>query len=208
MRERIGNPTSDRPRRGHGRRRRRRPGTLIARREVATYLDVVAELDRPVAVDPELLGRVRAFLPSGDHRAAGALLSDELLDRFAFAGTPAKIVDARRGARSTQARCASTSGRRTASRSAWGGAALPRSGACASSRRPRRLAARARAVPRRSGRRRSTSERLASRSPSTDSARIRPTAGAMHEAVAAEARGDPDAVTHPAEDRLVSGVTS
>ncbi len=94
MRERIGNPDvgivlgavtvvdddGDRAR-------------LIARREVAAYVDVVAELDPTVAVDPELLGRVRAFLASGDHRAAGALLSDELLDRFAFAGTPAKIVE-------------------------------------------------------------------------------------------------------------------
>jgi 5,10-methylenetetrahydromethanopterin reductase len=65
----------------------------IARREVAAYVDVVAELDPTVAVDPELLGRARALLASGDRQGAGALLSDELLDRFAFAGTPAQIVE-------------------------------------------------------------------------------------------------------------------
>jgi 5,10-methylenetetrahydromethanopterin reductase len=93
MRERIGNPEvgivlgavtvvdddGDRARR-------------IARREVAAYVDVVAELDPTIALDPELLGRVRALVAVGNHQAAGALLPEELLDRFAFAGTPQQVV--------------------------------------------------------------------------------------------------------------------
>jgi 5,10-methylenetetrahydromethanopterin reductase len=65
----------------------------IARREVAAYVEVVAEHDPTFAVDAELLERIRALLSSGDRDAAGALLSDELLARFAFAGTPAQIVE-------------------------------------------------------------------------------------------------------------------
>jgi 5,10-methylenetetrahydromethanopterin reductase len=56
----------------------------IARREVAMYLAVVAELDPTVALDPELLTRVG----DGD----GTQIPDDVLDRFAFAGTPAQIV--------------------------------------------------------------------------------------------------------------------
>jgi 5,10-methylenetetrahydromethanopterin reductase len=57
----------------------------IARREVAMYLAVVAELDPTLSLDPELLARVR----SGD----SAEIPDDVLDRFAFAGTPAQVVD-------------------------------------------------------------------------------------------------------------------
>jgi 5,10-methylenetetrahydromethanopterin reductase len=56
----------------------------IARREVAMYLAVVAELDPTVSVDPELLSRVR----HGD----GTEIPDDILDRFAFAGTPAQVA--------------------------------------------------------------------------------------------------------------------
>jgi 5,10-methylenetetrahydromethanopterin reductase len=64
----------------------------IARREVAMYLAVVAELDPTVSVEPELVARVRALVAAGDDEAAGALISDDLLDRFAFAGTPEQIA--------------------------------------------------------------------------------------------------------------------
>jgi 5,10-methylenetetrahydromethanopterin reductase len=49
----------------------------IARREVAMYLDVVAELDPTCSVDSELLGRE---------------IPDDVLDRFAFAGTPEQVA--------------------------------------------------------------------------------------------------------------------
>jgi 5,10-methylenetetrahydromethanopterin reductase len=63
-----------------------------ARREVAMYLAVVAELDPTVSLDPELLSRVRELVAAGDDQAAGALISDDVLDRFAFAGTPEAIA--------------------------------------------------------------------------------------------------------------------
>jgi 5,10-methylenetetrahydromethanopterin reductase len=63
-----------------------------ARREVAMYLAVVAELDPTVSLEPELLSRVRELVAAGDDQAAGALISDDVLDRFAFAGTPEAIT--------------------------------------------------------------------------------------------------------------------
>lgn len=65
----------------------------IARREVAMYVDVVADLDPTVQVEEDLLERLRALLAEGHADEAGALLSDDLLDRFCFAGTPTQIVD-------------------------------------------------------------------------------------------------------------------
>ena len=65
----------------------------IARREVAMYLAVVAELDPTVEVDPELIARVREHVDADDHDAAGSLIPDDLLDRFSFAGTPAEVAE-------------------------------------------------------------------------------------------------------------------
>lgn len=64
----------------------------IARREVAMYLAVVAELDPTVSLDPDLVARVRGLVAAGEDEGAGALISDDMLDRFAFAGTPAQIA--------------------------------------------------------------------------------------------------------------------
>jgi 5,10-methylenetetrahydromethanopterin reductase len=63
-----------------------------ARTEVAMYLDVVAALDVTVTVPPEVLDPLRAALGSGDAAAAGRCIPDELLDRFALAGDPARIA--------------------------------------------------------------------------------------------------------------------
>lgn len=63
-----------------------------ARREVAMYIDVVADLDPTVSVDPESLERIRAALATGDHEAAGAGVSDGDLDRFAFSGSPDDVA--------------------------------------------------------------------------------------------------------------------
>jgi 5,10-methylenetetrahydromethanopterin reductase len=64
----------------------------IARREVAPYFDVVGGLDPTVSLEPELVARVRELVRARDHDAAGALIPDDLLDRFAFAGTPAEVA--------------------------------------------------------------------------------------------------------------------
>ena len=60
----------------------------LARREVAHYLPVVGHLDPTVALEPELLERLRS---EGERSAA--LISDGVLDRFAFAGTPAEVAE-------------------------------------------------------------------------------------------------------------------
>ena len=65
----------------------------LARREVALYLPVVADLDKSVVIEPELLGRIRTAAEQYDFEAAGALISDELLARFAFAGTPDQVAE-------------------------------------------------------------------------------------------------------------------
>jgi 5,10-methylenetetrahydromethanopterin reductase len=63
-----------------------------ARREVAMYVDVVGDLDPTVDVDPELLARIGSLIAEGRDEDAGALLPDDLLRRFAFAGTPAEVA--------------------------------------------------------------------------------------------------------------------
>jgi 5,10-methylenetetrahydromethanopterin reductase len=63
-----------------------------ARREVAMYLDVVAQLDPTVDIDPDLLARLGALVAADDQVAAGALIDDQLLDRFAFAGAPDDVA--------------------------------------------------------------------------------------------------------------------
>ncbi len=64
----------------------------LARREVALYLPVVAELDPTVQIEPELLARLKEAAARYDFDGAAALISDELLDRFAIAGAPDEVV--------------------------------------------------------------------------------------------------------------------
>ena len=64
----------------------------IARRAVAPYFDVVGELDPTVTLEPELVARVRERVRAHDNEAAGALIPDDLLERFAFAGTPEEVA--------------------------------------------------------------------------------------------------------------------
>jgi 5,10-methylenetetrahydromethanopterin reductase len=64
----------------------------VARREVALYVDVVGALDPTTPAEPELLERIGALVAAGRHDDAGALLSDDVLARFAFAGTPAEVA--------------------------------------------------------------------------------------------------------------------
>lgn len=63
----------------------------LARREVAMYLAVVADLDPTFTVAEDLLESVRERVAAGAHEEAGALIPDHVLDRFAFAGTPEEI---------------------------------------------------------------------------------------------------------------------
>lgn len=65
----------------------------LAKREVALYLPVVADLDPTVTIDPERLDGMKAAAGTYDFERAAAYVSDELLRRFAFAGTPADLIE-------------------------------------------------------------------------------------------------------------------
>jgi 5,10-methylenetetrahydromethanopterin reductase len=64
----------------------------LARRKAALYLPVIAELDRTLQLEPELLGRIQAATANYDFELAARDISDELLRRVAFAGTPAEVA--------------------------------------------------------------------------------------------------------------------
>jgi 5,10-methylenetetrahydromethanopterin reductase len=63
-----------------------------ARREVALYLPVVAELGPGLAIEPAVLAGVRAAAAAYDFEAAARFISDDLLRRIAFAGTPHEVA--------------------------------------------------------------------------------------------------------------------
>jgi 5,10-methylenetetrahydromethanopterin reductase len=64
-----------------------------ARRSVALYLPVVAPLDPTVSVEPELMERVQMHVNYGESDAAAALISDDLLDRFALSGNAEDMIN-------------------------------------------------------------------------------------------------------------------
>jgi 5,10-methylenetetrahydromethanopterin reductase len=69
----------------------REAARALARREVALYLPVVAPLD-PTVTDRDWLARITAAADRLDYAAVERDISDEMLDRFAFAGRPDDIV--------------------------------------------------------------------------------------------------------------------
>jgi 5,10-methylenetetrahydromethanopterin reductase len=69
----------------------REAARALARREVALYLPVVAPLD-PSVTDRDWLDRITAAAARRDYQAVERDISDEILDRFAFAGSPDDIV--------------------------------------------------------------------------------------------------------------------
>ena len=70
----------------------REAARALARQEVAMYLGVVAGLDRTVRLPAGLLEGIRRLLAQADDAGAGALVDDDLLDRFSFAGTPDDVA--------------------------------------------------------------------------------------------------------------------
>lgn len=64
----------------------------LARREVAMYIAVVADLDPTVEVDPEMLEAVRTLVAEGRDAEAGNLIPDDTLDLFAFSGDPEHVA--------------------------------------------------------------------------------------------------------------------
>ena len=64
----------------------------LARTEVAMYLAVVADLDTTISLDPDLINQVRTCVARGEHLQAGELIPDEVLDLFAFSGSPEHVA--------------------------------------------------------------------------------------------------------------------
>lgn len=68
----------------------------LARAEVATYLPVVAALDGidlgQAGLGEAELATMQRLVRSGHHEAAGRLVPDAVLDRFAFSGTPGQVT--------------------------------------------------------------------------------------------------------------------
>jgi 5,10-methylenetetrahydromethanopterin reductase len=64
-----------------------------ARREVALYLPVVAGLDPTVTIEPDRLAGIRQAMQNHDLDRAITYISDELLQTFAFAGTPDELIE-------------------------------------------------------------------------------------------------------------------
>jgi len=57
------------------------------------YLDVVGALDPTVSLPRELLDAIGAALRTEGPEAAGSLIPDDVLDVFAFAGTPEQVAE-------------------------------------------------------------------------------------------------------------------
>jgi 5,10-methylenetetrahydromethanopterin reductase len=64
-----------------------------ARREVAMYLAVVAELDPTESIDPRVVADIARFMDAGETDRAARLIDDDVLDRFAFSGDPKQVAD-------------------------------------------------------------------------------------------------------------------
>jgi 5,10-methylenetetrahydromethanopterin reductase len=63
-----------------------------ARRAAVLYLPVVGPLDLTVQIEPELVERLRVHADRGEVEEGARLISDELLDRFAFSGNAADVI--------------------------------------------------------------------------------------------------------------------
>ncbi len=70
----------------------REQARAAARRSVALYLPVVAPLDPTVEVEPELINRLRVLADQKAFDKAADLISDDLLEKFAFSGDVADFV--------------------------------------------------------------------------------------------------------------------
>lgn len=63
-----------------------------ARRQVALYLPIVANLDPTVDIEPEFADRLGVYVNQGNWERASAMISDELLDKFAFSGNANDLI--------------------------------------------------------------------------------------------------------------------
>ena len=57
-----------------------------------SWITVVASLDPTVDLEPEFVEKLKKLVSLGEFDRAGDLISDELLDRFSFSGSPDDII--------------------------------------------------------------------------------------------------------------------
>jgi 5,10-methylenetetrahydromethanopterin reductase len=65
----------------------------LARRSAALYLPIIARLDRSLGIEPERLEKINLAAAAYDFEAAAGYVSNELLSRLAFAGSPDEVAD-------------------------------------------------------------------------------------------------------------------
>jgi 5,10-methylenetetrahydromethanopterin reductase len=63
-----------------------------ARTEVAMYFAATAALDPTLQLPPGLLAEISQYVQAGEHEQAGCLIPDDVLDLFAFSGTPDQVT--------------------------------------------------------------------------------------------------------------------
>lgn len=63
-----------------------------ARREVALYLPIVAQLDPTVELEPEFAERLGEYVYQREWDKAAGMISDDLLDQFAFSGNADDLI--------------------------------------------------------------------------------------------------------------------
>lgn len=64
----------------------------LAKKEVALYLPVVAKLDPTLSIDSEILLGIEKASSNYNYEEAAQYIDDQLLEKFAFAGTPEEIL--------------------------------------------------------------------------------------------------------------------
>ncbi len=65
----------------------------LARREAALYLPIIASLDHTLKIEPDRLDKINQAAVAYDFEQAGRYISDDLLKRVAFAGTPDEVAE-------------------------------------------------------------------------------------------------------------------
>ncbi|MEM7336615.1 MAG: LLM class flavin-dependent oxidoreductase [Chloroflexota bacterium] len=64
----------------------------VAKKEAALYLSVIAKLDQTLGIEPELMTRIEKATAVYDYDTVAQNISDELLQKLAFAGTPEEVA--------------------------------------------------------------------------------------------------------------------
>lgn len=65
----------------------------LARREAALYLPIISKLDHTLGLDPDLLNRINVAAAAYDFEQVASYISDDLLRRLTFAGTPDEVAE-------------------------------------------------------------------------------------------------------------------